>query len=119
MSNQALSMALRPLGNMVGGLFANLFPAQSATPFAQGGVVNSPVLFPMRGGAGLAGESGPEAILPLQRGADGKLGIRTASGSSTNVTINISTPDAASFRQSQSQIAAMVSRAVARGQRNL
>jgi phage-related minor tail protein len=119
MSNQALSMALRPLGNMVGGLFANLFSSQGVTPFAQGGVVNSPVLFPMRGGAGMAGEAGPEAILPLQRGADGKLGIRSASGSATNITINISTPDAASFRQSQSQVAALVSRAVARGQRNL
>jgi phage-related minor tail protein len=119
MSNQALSMALHPLGNMVGGLFANLFPSQGVTPFAQGGVVNSPVLFPMRGGAGMAGEAGPEAILPLQRGADGKLGIRSASGSATNITINISTPDAASFRQSQSQVAALVSRAVARGQRNL
>jgi lambda family phage tail tape measure protein len=89
------------------------------TPFAQGGVVNSPLLFPMRGGAGLMGESGPEAIMPLARGRDGKLGLRTSGGGGVNVTVNIQTPDAQSFRKSQSQIAAMMSRAVARGQRNL
>jgi hypothetical protein len=37
----------------------------------------------------------------------------------SNVTVNISTPDAQSFRQSQSQVSAMLTRAVARGQRNL
>ena len=42
---------------------------------------NSPTLFPMRGGAGLMGEAGPEAIMPLARGADGKLGVRRVAGS--------------------------------------
>jgi phage-related minor tail protein len=116
MSNQALSMALKPLGNLVGGVFSNLLSG-GVKPFADGGIVNSPVLFPMRDGAGLAGEAGPEAILPLARGSDGKLGLR-GGGGAPHVTINISTPDAQSFRQSQSQIAAMVSRAVARGNRN-
>ena len=87
-------------------------------PFADGGVVNSPVLFPMRGGTGLMGEAGPEAIMPLARGADGKLGVR-GGGSSTNVTVNISTPDIQSFAQSQSQIAAMMQQAISRGSRNL
>jgi phage-related minor tail protein len=119
MSNQALSMALKPLGNLVGGLFANLLPQSQITPFAQGGIVNSPVLFPMGGKAGLAGEAGPEAIMPLVRGRDGKLGLRTQGGNAVNITVNISTPDAASFRQSQSQVTAMIARAVARGQRNL
>jgi phage-related minor tail protein len=119
MSNQALTMALKPLGNLVGGLFSNLLGGGSPTPFAQGGIVNSPVLFPMRGGTGLAGEAGPEAIMPLARGRDGKLGLRASGAAASNITINISTPDAQSFRQSQSQVAAMVSRAVARGQRNL
>ena len=36
-----------------------------------------------------------------------------------NVTVNIATPDAASFRQSQSQVASVITRAVSRGQRNL
>ncbi|CAN0444218.1 unnamed protein product [Phaeothamnion confervicola] len=65
------------------------------------------------------GEAGAEAIMPLARGRDGKLGVRMGGGQGVNVTVNISTPDATSFRQSQSQIASVITRAVARGQRNL
>jgi hypothetical protein len=36
-----------------------------------------------------------------------------------SITVNVSTPDAESFRRSEGQIAAMLSRAVSRGQRNL
>lgn len=126
LSQSALTAALKPLGNLVGGLFGSLFANAKGnvisggqiTPFAAGGIVNSPVLFPMRGGTGLMGEAGPEAIMPLARGADGKLGVR-GGGGGTNVTINISTPDVQSFQQSQSQIAAMMNRALMRGQRNL
>jgi phage-related minor tail protein len=102
-ANRALDAALKPLGQLF--------------PFADGGVVNSPVLFPFQGGTGLAGEAGPEAILPLARGSDGKLGVRGGSGMS--VTVNIATPDVEGFRQSQSQVAAMLVRAIERGQRNL
>ena len=115
MANQALSSALRPLGNLVGNLFSS---ALSPKLFAHGGVVNSPVLFPLRGGTGLMGEAGPEAIMPLSRGSDGKLGLRMGGGGAASVTVNISTPDAQSFRQSQSQMAAMIARAVERGGRN-
>jgi phage-related minor tail protein len=87
-------------------------------PFAQGGIVSSPVTFPMRGGTGLMGEAGPEAILPLARGADGKLGVRGAGGRATNVVINVTTPDVAGFARSQSQIAAQMQRLLAQGQRN-
>jgi lambda family phage tail tape measure protein len=127
MANQALSSALKPLGNLVGNLFANLVPSARGNvfsqgliqPFAQGGIVNSPVMFPLKGGTGLMGEAGPEAIMPLARGRDGRLGVRMAGAGGANVTVNISTPDAMSFRQSQGQVAAMVARAVSRGQRNL
>jgi phage-related minor tail protein len=122
MANQALSMALKPLGNLLGGLFANakgnVFVGGSVTPFANGGVVNSPMLFPMRNGTGLMGEAGAEAIMPLARGSDGKLGVR-GGGGGASVTVNISTPDVQSFHQSQSQVAAMIARAVERGNRNL
>jgi phage-related minor tail protein len=58
--------------------------------------------------------------MPLARGADGRLGVRAVAGaSSQQVTINIATPDVEGFRRSQSQIAAMLSRTVAQGQRNL
>ena len=93
----------------------------SLVPFARGGVVGGPALFPLnRGGLGLAGESGAEAILPLSRGQDGRLGVRLNDArSATHVTFNITTPDAASFRRSETQISAMMSRVLARGERNL
>jgi phage-related minor tail protein len=114
LANMALSAALRPLGNLLGGLFSG-----RVTPFAQGGIVNSPTLFPMRDGSGLMGEAGPEAIVPLARGRDGRLGVRMSGGGSVHVTVNIATPNVQSFQQSQSQVAALMARAIARGQRNL
>ncbi len=101
--------------------FANggAFSQGRVMPFAQGGVVSSPVNFPMRGATGLMGEAGPEAIMPLTRGADGRLGVQTSGGSrAMNVTMNVTTQDATSFSRSQSQIAAQINRALARGQRN-
>ena len=66
-----------------GGAFHN----GNVIPFASGGVVNTPTYFPMsRGRTGLMGEAGPEAIMPLKRGSDGKLGVQ-AEGSGA-VTIH-------------------------------
>ena len=121
LSQTALTAALKPLGNLIGSLFANakgnVFSGGSIVPFADGGIVNSPTLFAMNGGTGLMGEAGPEAIMPLARGADGALGVRGGGG--THVTVNISTPDVQSFAQSQSQVAALVSRALSRANRNM
>lgn len=99
-----------------GGVLAQGTPV----PFASGGIVSSPVTFPLGRGTGIAGERGAEAILPLARGPDGRLGV-AASGASGNVSItfNVTTPDAESFRRSQTQIAALLARTVGRGQRNL
>lgn len=55
------------------------FKAGNVVPFANGGVVSAPTTFPMaRGRTGVMGEAGPEAIMPLRRGADGRLGIEAA-----------------------------------------
>lgn len=56
------------------------------TAFANGGIVNGPTIFPMANGAGLMGEAGPEAIMPLKRGADGKLGV---SGGGGGTVVNV------------------------------
>jgi lambda family phage tail tape measure protein len=87
-------------------------------PFAAGGVIGTPTYFPLvGGGVGLAGEAGPEAIMPLTRGPDGRLGISGHGGNTINV--QISTPDLDSFRRSESYITGQIARAVARGQRSL
>ena len=68
----------------------NVFNQGRIQPFATGGVVDSPVLFPMANGTGLMGEAGPEAILPLKRGPDGKLGVTAESGGAAkNVSVSI------------------------------
>jgi phage-related minor tail protein len=58
---------------------------------AKGGIVNSPTLFPFAKGTGLMGEAGSEAIMPLQRGADGKLGVLASGGGGgdVNVVVNV------------------------------
>jgi len=69
-------------------------------PFAQGGIVTKPTIFPMAGGMGLMGEAGPEAVMPLKRGRDGRLGVEAEGGGDTvNVTMNINAVDAQSFVQ--------------------
>ncbi|WP_371153692.1 phage tail tape measure protein [Jannaschia sp. 2305UL9-9] len=131
MVNAAYNTAMKPVQSALGGALANgvntilpfadggTFAQGRVMPFARGGIVSSPTTFPMRGGTGLMGEAGPEAIMPLTRGPNGRLGVEMqGGGGSVNVTMNISTPDAAGFRQSRSQIAAEMSRALARGARN-
>ena len=65
------------------------------------------------------GEAGPEAILPLQRGPDGALGVAAGTGGGASIVFNVTANDAASFMRSEGQIAAMLTRAVGRGQRGL
>jgi phage-related minor tail protein len=132
LSRMALQAAFKPLERGIGNLFSGLFGGAfgfakggvlargAPVPFASGGVIASPIAFPLTGGrVGIAGERGAEAILPLARGADGRLGVRAEGGAGISVTFNVSTPDADSFRRSETQIAAMLARAVAQGQRNL
>lgn len=93
----------------------------SISPFADGGIVASPSYFPTGRGLGLMGERGAEAIMPLARGPDGKLGVRGGAGGgrAVSVTVNVATPDATSFQRSEAQVSAAIARAVARGQRAL
>jgi phage-related minor tail protein len=122
-SRQTLSAALRPLGaaltGQLAGLISPLAAGHKITPFAMGGIVHSPSLFAMKGGLGLMGERGAEAVLPLARGPDGRLGVQSDGRGAVNVTVHISTPDLASFQRSRSQVSALLARAVQQGQRDL
>jgi lambda family phage tail tape measure protein len=67
----------------------NVYGANGVVPFARGGIVNGPTMFPFAKGIGLMGEAGPEAIMPLRRGADGRLGVAASGGAGVNVIVNV------------------------------
>ena len=135
-SHMVLASAFKPLGQGLVGGFSNLFAGDPfggglgdqlagfgggalPVPFAKGGVISQPTTFPLGSGTGLAGERGPEAIMPLARGPDGRLGVAGAGSAGPAITFHVSTPDLESFRRSETQIAALLSRALAQGDRNL
>jgi lambda family phage tail tape measure protein len=136
LSKLVLNNAVNSIGSSVGNSFGSSFASMAGSlfasadgnvisggrikPFAKGGVVASPMLFPLQGGTGLAGEAGAEAILPLQRGSDGRLGVAAGGAAQPmQITFNVTAADADSFRRSETQIAAMINRAASRGQRNM
>ncbi|WP_339766263.1 phage tail tape measure protein [uncultured Pseudosulfitobacter sp.] len=134
MINATYNAAMKPVTNHFGGLLAQgvnglvqgilpfadgaSFSQGRVMPFASGGIVSSATPFGMRGGIGLMGEAGPEAIMPLARGADGKLGVRSGGAAAPTIVMNITTPDVQGFQRSQNQIAAKMGRALGRGNRN-
>ena len=75
-------------GNVVPSAMGNVFAKNKIVPYAYGGIVNKPTIFPMANGMGLMGEAGPEAIMPLKRGANGKLGVQS-SGGVGNIIVNV------------------------------
>lgn len=116
----ATSGIMGSLGNWVGSLFGESktglasLPSSVNSTFAKGGVFeNSPSLSAYSGkvydspqpflfakGAGVFGEAGPEAIMPLKRGADGKLGV-SADGAGASVTVNVINNTGAQTRQTE------------------
>lgn len=91
-------MVAKPAADFIVSLFSakgNVFNNGShIQAYANGGVVGTPTYFPMAGGkTGLMGEAGPEAIMPLKRGSNGKLGVEMHGGGQVvvNQTINLST----------------------------
>ena len=110
-----LSSLLGPLGSSVGGMFGltknadgNVFRNGDVVPFAQGGVVSRPTLFPMAGGkTGLMGERGDEAVMPLTRLSNGRLGVQSQGGTALNyssaLTINAGQGGAQGFGDASSQ----------------
>lgn len=134
LSRIALQAAFKPLEQGIAGLLSGAFTGGSIAfakggvigrglpvPFAAGGVIRQPISFPLAGGrTGIAGERGAEAILPLARGPDGRLGVAASGGGGgAHFVFNVTTPDVEGFRRSQSQIAAMIARTATAGQRGL
>jgi hypothetical protein len=92
----------------------NVFDAGGVTAFAKGGVVGGPTVFPFANGIGLMGEAGPEAIMPLSRGADGKLGVIASGGGAPSITINnYSGQEASASSDSAGNIVIEIGRAIA------
>ncbi len=85
-----LGPATGGLSGILGGIFpsarGNVLEGGRIIPFAAGGVLTRPTLFPLANGIGLAGEAGPEAIMPLKR-INGRLGVE-ARGMGSNTTVN-------------------------------
>lgn len=104
-------------GNLdLGGFFANGAVLRSAGLSAYSGqVVNKPTIFPFARGVGLMGEAGPEAILPLKRGSDGKLGVDAGGGQPPQVTINFAVQGSVD-RRSEASIGKQVAQRLARVQ---
>jgi lambda family phage tail tape measure protein len=83
-----LALGMGGIGhNAMGNAFAN----GNVIPFARGTVIDRPTMFPMaKGGVGIMGEAGEEAIMPLRRTAGGRLGVEMARGGDAGTTVNIS-----------------------------
>lgn len=116
LSSIALSAALKPVENAFGSIFSGLTKGLlgGASPFGASGLsapagVTAAIASATATGAPVAPASTAVAF------ADGP----RASGAFGPVTVNISTPDAESFRRSEAQVSAALARAVARGRRGL
>lgn len=75
------------LTSTTGSLGASLIPSAKGNAFASpdlsrysSSIVSKPTMFAFASGAGLMGEAGPEAIIPLKRTSNGRLGVEVATG---------------------------------------
>jgi phage-related minor tail protein len=99
----------KPIESVIGSLFSSLLSIGGAK--AAGGPVDAGVAY-------LVGEQGPELFVPQASGAIVPNG-GVAQAQRPQIVLNVAARDAQSFLKSETQIAAMLSRALARGQRNL
>lgn len=99
----ASQFIIKPIESIAGSLISSLLPISGAR--AAGGPVEA-------GGAYLVGERGPELFVPSQGGS-------VVPNARPSIVMNVAVRDAPSFLKSETQIAAMLSRALARGQRNM
>ncbi|EMN7785206.1 phage tail tape measure protein, partial [Escherichia coli] len=84
MAQMAMMQAVKGVGSLFGfttNADGGVYQSADLSRYS-GTVVNRPTFFAFAKGAGVMGEAGPEAILPLRRGADGKLGVVADTGGS-------------------------------------
>jgi lambda family phage tail tape measure protein len=116
---QAYKAIFGPLFGAIGGMFGGAaagggskafgglakggaFNSSGVQRFAMGGLVSSPQLFMAGNGIGLMGEAGPEAIMPLKRGPDGRLGVQSnGGGGGTFVVVNVDSRSDAAYVRDQ------------------
>ena len=93
-----LAMVQKMVNSFFGGTalkneFGNVFSdGHRLTAYARGGLVNKPTVFPMAHGMGLMGEAGPEAVIPLGRDSQGRLGVYgsgVSGNSAPTVIVNV------------------------------
>ena len=76
-------------GRIFGNANGNVIAGGEVQKYASGGIVRRPTYFPMKNGMGLMGEAGAEAIMPLQRGRNGKLGVQATGAVSNNINVSV------------------------------
>jgi len=67
----------------------NVYAQNGIVPFAKGGIVSQPTIFPFKNGIGLMGEAGEEAVMPLRRGPGGRLGVEASGAGVGNIVVNV------------------------------
>lgn len=87
------SNVVNSVGDAIADVFGwakgGVFEHGMVTPYAAGGIVTAPTIFPMSRGMGLMGEAGPEAVMPLARGRDGRLGVQASGNGGGAQMINV------------------------------
>jgi len=100
----AKSMSGLNWGSLFGSAQGNVFEDGEVRPvrrYRLGGIIDRPSWFPMANGAGLMGEAGPEAVMPLTRLPNGNLGVQAAGGVSRlpDVEVRIYNDDSSNPKQ--------------------
>ena len=91
-------------GSITANAHGNAYVGGRVQPFARGGVVKGPTVFPMARGAGLMGEAGHEAVMPLARLSNGDLGVKVGGRGGSpemRVIINNAPPHQREERQNE------------------
>lgn len=94
--------ALDWLGGLIKNADGGVYASAGLAAYS-GRIVDRPTVFPFARGVGLMGEAGPEAILPLKRGSDGRLGVASGGGGGHTINVYVTGTNAPDVRRSAGQ----------------